>query len=208
MYNYIKHETDIFGLTFRPELTQIDNDQDFCDSARHPYRPKLEITDRNLTLLETALENSKGGNVLEIGVARNPDFSRCFTSVFFKYPEKFKYLGVDIEDRSHIKQHNPKANFIQTDSSNFYAIRQKMVSCEMGRLEVLLIDGWHSMNAVIKDWHYAKLVQKGGVVILHDTNHHPGPKVLLECIDPNIFKIDIYFRKNLDDNGMAILKRL
>jgi len=74
-------------------------------------------------------------------------------------------------------------------------------------IDVLFIDGWHSLNTVINDWKYTDLLSKQSVVILHDTNYHPGPNIILDYIDKNLYDVT-EFCTNIDDFGLAAAYKL
>ena len=45
-------------------------------------------------------------------------------------------------------------------------------------------------------------------MILHDTNSHSGPVVLMKAINQEYFSIEVFFREFEDDYGMACATRI
>ena len=58
----------------------------------------------------------------------------------------------------------------------------------VSELDLIMIDGWHSVNMCINDWQYTEKLSATGVVVLHDINFHPGPVVLFDAIADNLFE--------------------
>ena len=51
------------------------------------------------------------------------------------------------------------------------------------QFDFIFIDGWHSINAVMTEWEYTRLLSPTGIVGFHDTNYHPGPKEFVDAIN-------------------------
>ena len=71
-------------------------------------------------------------------------------------------------------------------------------------IDLLHIDGLHTIEHIAYDWNYTEHVSDKGKILLHDTNQHPGPLALLEVIDRDIFD----FKKKCigdNDNGITII---
>jgi len=58
------------------------------------------------------------------------------------------------------------------DRDRAYAL---MDGLDLDTIDFLFIDGWHSVNQRLADWRYVERLSPGGVVVMHDTNVHPGP---------------------------------
>jgi len=57
------------------------------------------------------------------------------------------------------------------------------------RIDILFIDGDHSIDRVFAEYEfYLPYMKDDGIIVLHDTTMHPGPLLLIEAIDTNIFK--------------------
>jgi predicted O-methyltransferase YrrM len=75
-------------------------------------------------------------------------------------------------------------------------------------IDVLFIDGDHSVNQVVKEWAgYVPYLSNNGVVIFHDTTVHPGPAVVYDAIDEAYFDKRRYFADRIDDWGVAVARR-
>ena len=73
----------------------------------------------------------------------------------------------------------------------------------MQNLDILMIDGWHSVHTCVNDWGYVDMLSDGGAVIVHDTNAHPGPIALFSAVDDNLFTKE-RFCSELNDMGIAV----
>jgi hypothetical protein len=127
--------------------------------------------------------------ILEIGVENNPNHLTS-TSVFLgNKDDETCYFGVDIEDKSSIRNEEKNIFTIQTRAENMDEVMAYLNSKGHTEIDFLFIDGWHSINQVIKEFEYTKYLSKGGIVGFHDTNHHPGPKYFLETIDRDVWEV-------------------
>lgn len=146
-------------------------------------------------------------SIVEIGVSRD-GYNESSTKILLdnKHPDCV-YLGIDIEDRTFILDKGTNVNFLQHSS---WDVEHNMsVFSQLGQpyIDLLFIDGDHSINAVLQEWDYAKYVNpNGGVIVLHDTNFHSGPWCLLKALDPNLFTINKYC-VSYNDYGIAVLRR-
>jgi predicted O-methyltransferase YrrM len=144
-----------------------------------------EVTDCNrYHLLQQFLkvrDNAK--SILEIGIGRNAEQS--FAYVFFNNKRKDTvYVGLDIDDRSFLRDQENNIHTIQNDSSNYQEnvdIFKQYFGVE--KFDFIFIDGWHSINQVLRDWEYTNLLADGGIVGFHDTSCHPGPHRFVNALD-------------------------
>lgn len=201
-----KRPTDIWGLRFSPSLEpEINDDQD------HPgffHDPPMECSDCNRAVVRELI-TSLGSNlhsIMEIGIARPENGQRSMSYILMEEkPRDCIYLGVDLDDRSYLDHAGKKIHTIRSSSFEQDTIRAWIHARGVSTVDLLFIDGWHSVNACINDWRYADLLSPGGVIVLHDTNAHPGCVSIFEAADPNIFSKERYC--TTDDNGIAILRR-
>jgi hypothetical protein len=199
--NYISQRpTVIYGLKYAPSLQpHVDDNQD-TPAWGWPTGP--EISDCNLLVVGQVLsrlgQNCK--NIMEIGVDRNGEksISRVLLSL---RPDGCKYLGVDLDDKSYMNDTSNNIWTIQSNSHDQHKIRKKIDSIGMEKIDLLMIDGWHSVNTCINDWCYADLLSENGCIILHDTNAHPGCICLFHAVDENVFEKT---RHCTDMNDMGI----
>ena len=148
-------------------------------------------------------------NILEIGVHRNGEKSSTkliHDIIKHSITQDSIYLGVDLEDKSYLCSDNDlygsKIHTIQCNSSNYDLVVDKMEEIGMKEIDLLFIDGWHSINQVLDDWEYTKLLSKKSVVFFHDTSAHPGPKLFLENLDRK--KWDVSENLCPDDYGLGM----
>ena len=143
--------------------------------------------------------------VVEIGVDRNGP--KSFTHVFVEKPETCYYLGIDLADKSYLDNSGKRIHTIRGDSSNTLPLVRFMAEHSLNGIDLVLIDGWHSVNQVLRDWRYSDWVRVGGAVVFHDTNAHPGPFLVFDAIDELCWQKEKFF-ENERDYGMAVAWRL
>jgi len=194
-----------YGVLFNPYMLDFNNDADTISYFIKDC--SVEVSDLNLLLMDNLSKKYNTHGIVEIGVSRNGP--RSFTNTILKNkPDDTIYLGIDINDKSYLNDSNKNIYTIQTNSSNQSVVREYMNKINLKKISLLFIDGDHSVNAVINDWKYSDLLSDNGIVIFHDSNYHPGPRIFLECIDPKLFRIEKYFDNIIDDYGMAIAYRI
>ena len=195
------NETSIYGLIYEPKSTNIDNDLDFYFRSC-----TTEVSASNFSLVSEKCRQHMSHGIVEIGVSRNG--SGSFTQALLNNkPDEIIYLGVDLDDKTYLNDPTKKIFTIQENSFNREKVRDYMKEIGLDKISILLIDGSHSINAVINDWQYTEFLSDDGIVIFHDTNYHPGPLVLLKYIDPTIYRVEKYF-EGQDDYGVAIAYKL
>lgn len=195
----IAQKSDIFGLCFTPQFRDTDNNEDWSFFTRGC---SAEVSEQDFNLVREISSKYMSHGIIEIGVSRNGMGS--FTQAMLQNkPDNIKYLGIDIEDKSYLDNQSKNIYTIKENSFNQEPIRKYIKEIGLEKISILFIDGWHSLNAVINDWKYVDLLSDNGIVIFHDSNYHPGPAVLVEAIDKEIFDVIKYF-ENEDDYGLAI----
>jgi hypothetical protein len=199
-----RQPTDVPGLKWFPSLEpHVSNDQDWPPFG-FPNSP--ETSDANLEAASNILRQMglKCKCIVEIGVDRNG--SRSFTRVFLEQkPSDCIYLGVDIEPKPHIHDPSKRSFFLQTTSHNRAAIVKQLALLGVSHIDCLMIDGWHSVNTAVNDWQLSSMVSSHGVVLLHDTNAHPGPVALFDAVDESQWNKTRLFVDN--DMGLAVFSR-
>lgn len=203
-----KKPSNIDGLLYIPSFNDENlNEYDWLElvdrSINHEY-PNKEITDCNKSSLTEILSNVDVKNVIEIGVARNS--ANSFTYQFLSSKTGI-YCGIDLDDKSFLNNEDNKVYTIQANSHEQERIRSYLNKCGINKCSVLMIDGWHSVTTVINDWLYSDLVEKGGVVIFHDTNYHPGPLLIVDAIDPKKYKV-VKYCQHRNDFGITAAYKL
>lgn len=191
----------VYGLKFFPNLEpKVSNDQ---DSPAFGWPSGPEISDCNMGVVEEIVRKlgDRCSAILEIGVNRNgpKSLSRIFMD---NKPRGAKYVGIDINDKSFLNSEENNIYTIQANSHDQLTIRTKMAKLGITKIDLLMIDGWHSVNTCVNDWCYVDMLSDHGVVILHDTNAHPGCCALFEAVDENLFTKTRHCT-NDEDNGIA-----
>ena len=154
------------------------------DSLLKRPNPYQEFSEMNHMAIEIAINacDKKPKYFLEIGVCRNFNKSSTYT-IFKNLPEDGIYLGVDLDDKSYLSESRNGIHTIQESSSSYDVVINKLNSLNIHSLDFILIDGWHSINQVLSDWEYTKILSPGGVVAFHDVTAHPGPHAFINALD-------------------------
>lgn len=191
--------SNIFGLLYEPQMVDFSNDDDWLPFTK---QRSVEVSKRSFDLVDNICKEYMTHGILEIGVSRNGEGS--FTNALLKNkPTHIKYLGVDLENKKYLNNFSANIFTMQVKSDNQNNIRNRLNQLGINKLSILFIDGWHSLNAIINDWKYTDLLSDKSIVFLHDTNGHPGPTILVEAINRDIFNVQKYF-ENEDDYGLTV----
>jgi len=203
-------DTTVPGLKYYPDLEpHVSNDQDHPPSvATQGWISPHEVSDANLAVVRdvvAAMSNaSQLHSIVEIGVNRNGE--RSMSRVLMdERPEFCCYLGIDIEDKSYLDDPERLIHTIQCSSAEQDRVRDKLREIGVGVIDLLFIDGWHSVNQCVNDWQYTDRLSDHGVVILHDTNTHPGCVALFEAIDETMYDKQRYCTEG--DFGIAVMRK-
>jgi cephalosporin hydroxylase len=167
-----------------------------------------EFSACNAAVLSRLIFENDPKNIVEIGVARiqTSMYEHTSTSVFVSEKSvKANYFGIDIADRSFVQTYGLNVFTIQADSADTKTCLAAMKQVGIKHIDLLMIDGWHSINTVIQEFAYTDLIPVGGVVVLHDVNLHPGPKNAVQYANPEKWKVEKYCP---DDWGIAVLTKL
>lgn len=196
--------TDVIGLKYYPDLEpDIWNHRDL---PRWGFIGWEEVTDGNIDVLRRILSvlGNNCSSVMEIGVNRNGD--RSMSRVLLdERPSGSFYLGVDIEDKSYLDDYKARTHTLCCSSEEQNVVRTYLRSHGINQLDLLVIDGWHSVDVTVNDWRYTDMLSPYGWVVLHDTNAHPGSIAVFEAVDERLW---IKQRWCLDDDhGIATFKR-
>lgn len=197
--------TDIHGLRYLPTLEPFygdDTDMPYCGWPGVP-----EVSDCNLLVLEECIRDlgSDLRACMEIGVNRNGE--RSFTQLMLKNrPQGSFYLGIDLDDKSELNDAAANTWTLQCNSHEQARVRAFLAEHGIVQLDLLFIDGWHSVNTTINDWLYADLLSPHGVVVVHDTNYHPGDIALVEAVDRNCYDVQ-RLCLDLHDSGIAVFRK-
>lgn len=161
-------------------------DFDDHDPAIRGTGSTIELSECNLRCIRNRFMSIRDNcrAILEIGVYRN--LERSTAEIYFsnKLPETI-YVGIDIDDKSFLDSKEKNIFTIKNDSSNYLENLEKIKSFGVEQFDFIFIDGWHSINQMIKDWEYTNLLSDYGIVGIHDTNGHPGPMFFVDALDTN-----------------------
>lgn len=177
------------------------DDQDHPDGGL--YCTWDEVTYCNYYGVDNKFHEMKGNAkaILEIGISRNGD--RSITQAFLKAKlDSTIYVGIDIDDKTYLDNKEKNVFTIRNSSSDYEKNVELIKSFGVEKFDFIFIDGWHSINQVLDDWEYINLLADGGVVGLHDINHHPGPKDFIAALDTNKWVVD---KRCPDDWGVAFV---
>lgn len=179
------------------------DDQDDPINNLNGYHGQFgEFTQCNHEELKKAfLQINECKSILEIGVDRNQNSS---TKTLLSLKDKnCVYIGVDIRDCSYLNNPENNSYFLQSRSEDIDNVKNFIKSKGILELDFIFIDGWHSVNQVLKEWEYSSLLSKNGIVGFHDTNNHPGPTLFVDNLNDEW----IVEKKCLNDWGISFVKK-
>lgn len=175
--------------------TGFDDQDSSGGSIPHPYGhlwPWQEVTEANRSAVKERFLRVKDNcpAVLEIGVCRNKEESITHVFLQNKNPETI-YVGIDLDDKSFLNNAEQRVFTIQNTSSDIENNMKKMQE-EFGVTEFgfIFIDGWHSINQVLLDWEYVRLLAPHGIVGFHDTSSHPGPHYFVKALNTDLWEVE------------------
>ena len=192
---------NVYGLKFFPNLEPtVDNDQD-TPAFGWPSGPEISSCNQEIVRDVVYKLRNDCQAILEIGVNRNGPDSLSQILMDNK-PQGCAYVGIDINDKSFLNNAEHNIHTIQANSHDQLNIRNKIEKIGIKQFDLIMIDGWHSVNTCVNDWCYVDLLSNHGVVILHDTNAHPGCCALFHAVDETLFDKQRHCTGN-QDMGIA-----
>ena len=179
-------------------FTSYDDEDVFSDLIKHPFgyddfalniqaNPDMgyeEVTEcnRQALLFNFLRIKEKCKSILEIGIGRND--KKSFSYVFTENKnDDTVYVGIDIEDRSFLNDPAKNIHTFVCDSSNYSDNLKLFKGVGVSSFDFIFIDGWHSINQVLRDWEYTNLLTDNGIVGFHDVSCHPGPYYFTRYLD-------------------------
>jgi len=173
------------------------NDDDGNQAKRiirdHPsHYPHDEFSDCNRAALAEKFLSVKDRvtAILEIGVCRNGNNSSTYTFLNNKN-DNTAYVGIDLNNKSFLNNQEKRIYTICGNSSNVDQNIETMKSHGITELDFIFIDGWHSINQVLIDWEYTKILSPNGIVAFHDVSEHPGPYLFTRNLNLDVWNVDI-----------------
>jgi len=199
------------GLSKKYDCFQY-NDQEYgwypTDSTAggRNYNQEFSIDNQEIVKkhLLQSMEKKNKLVIVEIGVCRNP-YELSSTSIFLDNKRDTDiYIGIDINDKSHLDNLEKYIYTICSLSENIEFVFEKIKEIGINEIDILMIDGYHSINQVYIEWeNYTKILASNGIVIIHDTNAHPGPYFLVKSIDTTLY--DVYkYLSDVVDWGISV----
>jgi hypothetical protein len=215
IFAVVEKPTDQKGLTKEIKFAhEYVNTQDWvqCDYDYLHSKIEHEFSEKDKQVLKASMEElsqKKLNLVVEIGIARSNEWSSTYFLLNNK-SDSTTYLGIDTNPvcKSFVdswKKPNTHARVI--DSSDSEAIYAEIRALGFEEIDLLIIDGNHSADQIYKDFRLADFVRKGGIILFHDTNYHPGPMLIFRCIDPAVYHSQLFYEGE-EDWGVGILKKL
>ena len=207
MYSIKQLPEQIPGLKFKPSIEpEYSDDQDFYSEF---YRPvPREFSPANQEVLRQALLRVPNPRcIVEIGVQRNPLPESSTGSLLRNKPKGCAYIGVDIEDKSHLANPDKSIFTLKMDSSDHASVFSLMDRLHLTHIDFLFIDGWHSVRQCLADWQYTGRLAPRGTVVMHDTNVHPGPVAVFEAIDETLFEKNKHCTEGPDWGIATVVRR-
>jgi len=197
--------TTIQGLKYFPDLEpEVNNDQ---DEPPFGWTGLQEISDGNRAIVTRTIEHlgSTLQAAMEIGVDRS-DAASMSRIIMEGRPAGSFYLGIDLVDKSYLNNTEANTWTVQCNSHDQTKIRDFLSLRGITQLDLLFIDGWHSVNTCVNDWRYTDLLRPGGIVLLHDSNSHPGCAALFDAVDDTVYDKARYCTEE-SDFGIAVFIR-
>jgi hypothetical protein len=201
-----KHDSLVFGLEYIPSLEpEMSDDVDafvMCNGIA-PGSVSWQVS----RYIESIVSAHSAMNILEIGVNAHPENSMT-KAILENCARGSKYFGIDLEERNvdGIKVADGVQWVIaRGDSSRFDDVCDALMKLNMKPLDMLVIDGLHSVNQVVRDFRYASLVKHGGIVLMHDILDHPGGRLVFDAVDSTVFTKEVLCPEG--DWGLGILTR-
>lgn len=231
LYDWICNPSNVIGLKYVPTIEPKYSDSEqrmfarigdgfglpMCVKSNLPGITPLvhnghSVRQSHADMVSNAI-SSGTKTIFEIGinVYRKPLLSTT-RAVLESKEDDCVYLGIDVNDKSGINDVSKNIHTMRIDSSLRRIIRTKMLELEMKTIDLLIIDGDHSIKLMINDWCFTEFLSPHGIVIIHDTNVHIGPRSVFNAIDEMSFNKELIgsemTKGKFPDYGMGIARRL
>lgn len=202
-----KLPSTVYGLKWIPSLEpEVSNDEDWIGHPWHEIpRHFTELDSKALTNAFLSVKDPR--LIVEIGVDHSESFewSSTYTLLTLK-PIDCIYIGIDVAPKHDLNDVSKNIYTLQCDSANYFKVYDKIKELGDHRIDFMFVDGWHSVNQVLKEWQYWGGMSYNGVMAFHDINCHPGPVAVLDAVNPELFSVE-YFGRGEHDWGVGVVKR-
>ena len=144
-------------------------------------------------------------SVLEFGTWK--DGFRSLTRIVLENKSaETKYFGVSDVDVSHVNN-DIDVFAIQRDLASYGDVVDLAASKGVTSFDLIMFETQSSINGMLEFWTYTSLLAPGGLIVVHDVHYHPGPKTLIENLDPAKFDVEIRCTDKIMDYGIAFITR-
>jgi hypothetical protein len=203
-----KWEQDLTKDIRTGDLSFDDRDLPIDGSFEYDGWPEVTAADREALKEEFLKVRDNCRAILEIGISRELNGEENFTQIFLKNKkQETVYVGIDIDDKKYLNSVENNVHTIHAESSNYQGCTDYIKSIGVEQFDFIFIDGWHSINQVLDDWEYTNFLSKAGIVGLHDTNYHPGPKFFLDAIDTDKWHVVKNATNETKDWGIGFVRK-
>jgi hypothetical protein len=211
----LKKEPPVYDFcVYTPTFSESVKDEDgwlrndfYMRTNQHPNYVPTEVSQLNLSALDLFMGHCvpENGLIVEIGVWRDPNSQTMTSTQLFleKKKDGTHYLGIDIQDRPHVRNYRPNCEILVMDSGNTPFISRYIQEKYQKPIDFLFIDGLHSLEQVQKELALIYSVKKGGVIGFHDISAHCGPNMWMQAFDPEKFEIHKF--RDTHDWGIGFL---
>lgn len=196
--------TTLKGLKGIPTLSHNWDGADYIPSLPFNWLPIIEggngqfSVKNKETLVELIKSKPDAELFVEIGTASIFTGSSTETFILNK-KDNTSFISIDRAVCSNQTLEKTNVHFITNKSTNDY-IKEYIGN---KKIDILFIDGDHSVKTVFEEYEfYLPLMKQDGVIVLHDTNMHPGPFLFMEAVDETVFRKE---KKHLEDLGLGIV---
>lgn len=149
---------------------------DFSEPHHEILRYILKTNDIK-TILEIGVADVKGGK-------EDPLWKNTSTCTIIDNKDKdCVYLGIDWGPREFVNDPENNVHHLNSDSRDIDKVKNYMTQLGIGEIDLLILDGHHSINNVLAEWEYTQWLSRYGIVVFHDTNYHPGPHLFINNLD-------------------------
>ena len=175
---------------------------------------EIEYSERTKKIVNTYLtslhEKKNKINIVEIGVCSEKNENTILNSstgnlVSNKRPQDV-YVGIDIIRRYSWNDNENNVHTIYSPSDYVDYNINILNTIGINDIDLLVIDGWRSIEQLYKEWQYTKILSNIGIVLVNCVNLYPGPYYISKSIDDT--KYDIYrYLSDVKDNGICVAVR-
>jgi len=210
--NFVDIITEPSHLDGLKHRVSVKEKPDHYNYLHTPWYPHIRSIDDTISLnneyiltnfLSEAMSLKDKINILEIGVEYEK--SNNSTDILLRNKRVGdNYLGSDMNPKHHLNNITKNIHTIQTNPENINIIFDKLDRLHVNDIDIIVINSCNSIDSAHSAWEYTYRLAKNGIVILHNTNAHPGPYFLLQCIDLRFYHILKYF-SDTNERGISVI---